>query len=326
MRDGFGPLHGASFQPTRSRLTTASENTLEPEIAEETTRALQRLTWQQGLFALAVVLGFLLVATLTGRLIRRHLSKRAGGGPVFAVSKLITYVIGFIGVVTTLHLLGVPLTSLVLTSSALLFGIGFSLQSVAQDFIAGIILLLEQPIRKDDFITFGETAGAVQRIGLRTTHLLTVDGTDLIVPNHLLVTTEVHNHSYPLKRAQLSVEVAVSLREDVEVVAKTLLNIGRSHSQILSDPPAVTRLAAITPSHFQFALIVWVKDPPSTIRVASELRFAIAQEFARCGVRFPTPELWLHTPSQPAQDPAPVAQVQAETSEPRGNPHASAQP
>lgn len=258
---------------------------------------MQRLTWQQGLIALAVTLGLLLLATLTGRLIRRHLSNRGGGGPIFAVSKLTSYAIGFIGVVTGLHLLGVPLTSLALTSSALLFGIGFSLQTVAQDFIAGIILLIEQPIRKDDFITFGATAGAVQRIGLRATHLLTIDGTDLIVPNHLLVTTEVYNHSYPLTRARLVVGVAVSLREDVERVAATLVGIGRSHSQVLSEPPVITRLEAITDSHFQFALIVWVKDPPSTLLVASELRLAIAQEFARCGVRFPTPELFLHTRS-----------------------------
>jgi potassium-dependent mechanosensitive channel len=292
---------------------------LAPEFPEEASEALQGLTWQRGLIALVVVLGFFLVATLTGRLIRRHLSARAGGGPIFALSKLITYVVGVIGVVTGLNLLGVPLSSLLLTSSALLVGIGFSLQNVTQDFIAGIILLVEQPIRKDDFITFGATAGSVQEIGLRATHLLTVDGTDLIVPNHLLVTAEVYNHSYPLKRARLNVDVAVSLLEDVERVAKTLSSTARSHSQVLTEPPPITRLEAITDSHFQFALIVWVADPSSTVRVASELRFAVAQEFARCGVRYPTPELLLHTLSRAprARDPAQIAQERPDPPEPR---------
>jgi potassium-dependent mechanosensitive channel len=290
---------------------------LEPEIAEGASEALQRLTWQRGLIALAVMLGFLLAATLIGRLIRRYLSDRAGGGPVFALSKLVTYVVGFIGVVTALNLLGVPLTSLVLTSGALLVGIGFSLQTVAQDFIAGIILLLEQPIRKDDFITFGETSGTIQEIGLRATHLLTRDGTDLIVHNHLLVTENVYNHSYPLKRARLSVEVPVSLLEDVELVAKALARTARSHSQVLSEPAPMARLAAIADSHFQFALIVWVEDPPSTMRVASELRFAIAEEFARMGVRYPTPELLLHTGAPSARDPAQIAEHQSQPPEPR---------
>jgi potassium-dependent mechanosensitive channel len=291
---------------------------LEPKIPEEASEALQGLTWQRGLIAVAVVLAFLLVATLTGRLIRRHLSERASwGGPVFALSKLVTYVVGFIGVVTGLNLLGLPLSSVMLTSSALLVGIGFSLQNVAQDFIAGIILLVEQPIRKYDFITFGATEGTVQEIGLRATHLLTVDGTDLIVPNHLLVTAEVYNHSYPLKRARLRVEVAVSLLEDVELVATTLTSTARSHSQVLPEPPPVTRLEAITDSHFQFILIAWVADPSSTVRVASQLRFAIAQEFARCGLRYPTPELLLHTRAARAPDPAQIAQDQPEPPEPR---------
>ena len=86
---------------------------------------MQRLTWQHGLIAFAVASGFLLIAMFAGRLIRRHLSKRARGGSVFALSKLITYAVSFVGVATGLNLLGVPLRSLMLTSSALLVGIGF---------------------------------------------------------------------------------------------------------------------------------------------------------------------------------------------------------
>jgi potassium-dependent mechanosensitive channel len=273
---------------------------MEPEFADEATEVLRTLTWQRGLIAFAVLLAFIFVAMFFGRVVRRQLSGRAHwGGSVFALSKLITYFLVFIGTVTSLGLLGVPLSSLLLTSSALLVGIGFSLQHVAQDFIAGIILLVEQPIRKNDFITFGTTAGTVQEIGLRATHLLTVDGTDLVVPNHLLVTTEVYNHSHPLERARLDVQVPVSVHEDVDVVKEILLSVARSHSRVMTEPPPIARFEAILDTHFQFALIVWVEQADSTARVASELRYAIARAFAQRGVHLPTPELVLHPKQSP---------------------------
>ena len=214
----------------------------------------------------------------------------------------------FIGVVTTLSVLGVPLSSLLLTSSALLVGVGFALQNITHDFIAGIILLVEQPIRKNDFVTFGDTAGTVREIGLRATHLLTVDGTDLVVPNHLLVTTEVANHSHPLPRARLQVEVPVSLLEDVDLVTRTLATVAASHPRVLEDPEPVVRLDAIRDSEYQFTLLAWVADPPATIRIASELRFLIAPAFARAGLRFPTPELLLHTSPRRSDGDAAVSQ------------------
>jgi small-conductance mechanosensitive channel len=281
-------------------------------VVNEASEVLRTLTWERGLIAFAVMLAFIFVAMFFGRVVRRQLSERAHwGGSVFALSKLITYFLVFVGSITALSLLGVPLSSLLLTSSALLVGIGFSLQHVAQDFIAGIILLVEQPIRKNDFITFGTTAGTVQQIGLRATHLLTVDGTDLVVPNHLLVTTEVYNHSHPLKRARLNVEVPVSLYEDVDVVKETLLTVARSHSRVMSEPPPIARFEAILQSHFQFALIVWVEEANSAVRVASELRYAIAHAFTQRGIHLPTPELVLrrtHDPPNAPDSPQPRAE------------------
>jgi small-conductance mechanosensitive channel len=272
-----------------------------PEIPAEAAAALQHLTWQRGLIAAGVFVAFLLVAKLASALVRRRLTAGAQwGGPIFALSKLLSYFLVFIGFVTALSLLGVPLSSLLLTSSALLIGIGFSLQHVARDFIAGIIILVEQPIRRGDFVTFGEKAGTVQEIGLRATHLLTPDGTDLVVPNHLLVTTEVSNHSHPLPRARLSVVVPVSLREDVDEVCQILVRVARSHAEVLSDPPPIVRIDDIRESEFRFHLIVWVRDPPTTLRISSELRFGIARAFAWSGVRFPTPELRLHPRGEPS--------------------------
>lgn len=256
---------------------------------------LRSLTWQKGVTALAVLVGFVVVAKLIGYLLRRYLVRRGkAGGATFALSKLLTYFLVFAGALAALVLLGIPMGSMLLTSSALLVGLGFSLQHVAQDFVAGIVILVEQSIRKNDFITFGSTRGSVIEIGLRSTQLLTRDGTTLMVPNHLLTSGEVSNHSSPHERARLHVNVPVGFRESVDHVRETLLGVAEGQPDlILSEPPPMVRLEEILDSHFRFALIVWVKDPITTRRVASNLRFAIAHAFGQRGIPFPTPELEL---------------------------------
>jgi small-conductance mechanosensitive channel len=280
----------------------AGDENLASEISHEASHAIRGLTWQRGVTVLAVLVGSYAVAKISARLLRRVLSRRTGwSGPAFALSKLLNYILVFIGVLATLGLLGVPLSTVLLTSSALLVGVGFALQHVAQDFIAGLILLIGQPIRRNDFVTFGQTEGTVQEISLRATHLITVDGTNVVVPNHLLVTTELANHSHPILRARMRVEVPVSLHEDVEVVTRTLASVAADHPGVLDEPAPIVRLTAIRNSEFRFTLLAWTSDPPARVRVASELRCAIAQAFARIGIHFPTPELRLHG-GQPARD------------------------
>lgn len=255
---------------------------------------LRSFTWQKGVIALAVLVGFVLAAKLIGYLLRRSLARRGkSGGAVFALSKLLTYFLVVAGALAALVLVGIPMGTMLLTSSALLIGLGFSLQHVAQDLVAGIVILVEQSIRRNDFVTFGETRGTVIQIGLRSTQLLTRDGTALFVPNHLLTSSEVSNHSNPHERARLHVTIPVGFRESVDHVRETLLGVAESHGQILSEPPPMVRLEEIQDTHFKFTLIVWVKEPVTTMRVASSLRFAIAHAFAQRGIEFPTPELEL---------------------------------
>src|SRR5215471_15232302 len=248
--------------------------------------ALQSLTWEKGLAAAFVFLAALLVAKLGGFLVRRALGKR-GSVVAFALSKLLKYCLVFAGLVIALVVLGLPVASLLLTSTALLVGLGFSLQPVARDFVSGIVILLERAIQKNDFVTFGETMGTVQEIGLRSTQLLTRDGTMLIVPNHLLTVTEVYNHSSPHKRARLNVQLPVDFGENVEFIEEILSSVAHSHKKVLAEPPPQVAFEEILDSHFRFTLIVWVDEPITAKSVASELRFAITRAFAERGIQFP---------------------------------------
>jgi potassium efflux system protein len=260
---------------------------------EELERGVRAVTWQHALAAAGVLLAFFLVAKLAAHLIRRGLP-RGERGRAFAFSKLLTYALMFVGGVSALALLGLPLSTLVLTSSALLVGVGFSLQPIARDFVCGVVILVEQTIRRHDFVTFADTTGTVQEIGLRATQVLTPDGVVLVVPNHLLVTTAVTNHSHPVRRTRLRVSIPVSAHDDADAVEQTLIAVAREHPQVLSDPPPLVRLEAIEQWGFEFVLIAWVHDAPTIWRVASELRFAITRALGERGIRYPTPELLLH--------------------------------
>jgi len=257
-------------------------------------RALESLTWEKALVAVSVLLTAFLLAKFGGLMVRRALGKR--GGAAFALSKLLTYCLGFAGFLIALGLVGIPVASLLLTSTALVVGLGFSLQHVARDFVSGIVILMEQAIRKNDFVTFGETMGTVQEIGLRSTQLLTREGTMLVVPNHLLTVNEVSNHSSPVKRAQLNIQLPVGFGENVDRIKEILIGVAGNHSQVLAQPPPQVTFEGIMESHFQFALIVWVGEPSIAMGVASELRFAIARAFVQRGIRFPTTTIELQSP------------------------------
>jgi potassium-dependent mechanosensitive channel len=257
--------------------------------------ALESITWEKGFAAASVLLVAVLVAKLGGFLVRRALGKR-GSGAAFALSKLLKYCLIFAGLVISLVVLGLPIASLLLTSTALFVGLGFSLQPIARDFVSGIVMLLERAIQKNDFVTFGETMGTVQEIGLRSTQLLTPNGTMLIVPNHLLTVTEVSNHSSPHKRARLSVQLPVDFGEDVDLIKEILASVAHSHRQVLAEPPPQVGLEEILDSHFRFALIVWVDEPVMAKHVASELRFGVANAFAERGIRFPRTSIELRPP------------------------------
>jgi small-conductance mechanosensitive channel len=270
---------------------------------EELEKGVRAITWQHAAMAAGILVGSLVVAKLAGRFVRWAFSREVKGA-AFAISKLLTYCLAFGGVVAALAVLGLPMSTLVVTSSALLIGLGFSLQHVGRDVVAGIVILVEQSIRKNDFVSFARTTGTVQEIGLRATQLLTPDGTVLVVPNHLLVTTEVTNHSHPFKRSRLLVEIPADVHESTDDASDAIREVARRHPEVLSEPPPTVRLEAIEPGAFRFFLVVWVAQPLVARRVASELRLAAARAFAERGIRFPTATVTLSAGSGPDGEPA----------------------
>jgi small-conductance mechanosensitive channel len=250
------------------------------------------------LTCVAIFLISLLVARAAAAGVRRAINKRKRApGVAAAVAKIVRYMIITVGLVVALDTLGLSLTAVVAGSAILLVGIGFGLQNIAQNFISGLILLVENPIREGDFIRAGEVYGTVGNIGLRGTRVTTRDGVTIIVPNSELVSNKVVNNSVPTTTVRVWVRVGVAYGSDVELVCTTLEKVARAHREVLADPAPEIRFTDFGNSSLDFALLVWINDPERDLPVTSDLRFAIDAAFRQAGITIPFPQRDLHVRS-----------------------------
>jgi small-conductance mechanosensitive channel len=194
--------------------------------------------------------------------------------------------------------LGVDLRSLTVVAGALGLGIGFGLQSVAANFVAGLVLLFERPIRVGDRISLGTldtgavdtVNGYVQSIRLRSTRVITPDNITLIVPNLELVTRTVVNWSLGEMRMRIRLQTAVAQDSEIDRVRRVMEEVSLAHAGVLNDPPAEVRMLAGTDSGLVFQLLVWIPDPRQRGRVESDLRWALVRRFREEGIVMPFPQ------------------------------------
>ena len=260
------------------------------------------LPFESLLTALAVVLIALLAGFALSRVIRTLLlARRVAPGVAFAASKVTRYAFALVGTAVAIESLGFNLTAILTASSALLLGVGLGLQDIARNVIAGVLLLVEQPVRKGDFIKVGDTYGVIDDIGLRATKVITRDEVVIIVPNHQLTSAVVVNHSVPTTNVRISIEVGAAYGTDVALVCRVLMSVAQRHERVLPTPAPEVRLDAFGDSSLAFALLVWIANPRSDLRVASDLRFAIDAAFRDAKIEMPFPQRVVHMADAPAE-------------------------
>src|SRR5450432_435099 len=239
----------------------------------------------------AVVIVALAVGNLLGISARRLLSSRGTPhGVQFAVSKIVRYAVTAIGLVGAFNTMGFRLDALLAASAVVAVGIGFGLQNIAQNFISGLILLFEQPVRHGDFVRVGGTLGTVEDIGLRATHIITRDEVTIIVPNSALITGEVVNHSRPTTSLRIRVGVGVAYGTDPELVRRVLADVAKLSDAVLDTPKPEVRLEDFGDSSLSFALLCWIPNAREDLRISSTLRFAIERAFREAGIIIPFPQ------------------------------------
>ncbi len=212
----------------------------------------------------------------------------------FAVAKIVRYSVTLVGLVGAFNTMGFRLDALLAASAVVAVGIGFGLQNIAQNFISGLILLFEQPVRQGDFIRVGGTLGTVDDIGLRATHIITRDEVTMIVPNSALITAEVVNHSRPTTSLRIRVSVGVAYGTDTDLVKRVLMDVAKNAANVLNAPPPEVRLEEFADSSMQFALLCWIEHAREDLRIASSLRFMIEKSFRQAGIVIPFPQRDVH--------------------------------
>lgn len=245
----------------------------------------------------------------------RHL--RIAESQKFALGRFITYAIFFGGLFVGLQSLGVNLNSLVVFGGALGVGVGLGLQNVVENFVAGIVLLVEQPIRLGDRVETKDTLGDVVRIAARSTWIRTNDNVVMIIPNSDFINNAVTNWTANDPRVRISLPVGVGYNSDPEEVRKILLEAAAAHPGVLADPEPDVIFVDYGDNSLDFELRVWTETYshiPKTLK--SDLYFALFKTFSEAGIELPFPQRDLHLRSvdvplavrmQPEEKQPPVA-------------------
>jgi small-conductance mechanosensitive channel/uncharacterized protein YndB with AHSA1/START domain len=214
-----------------------------------------------------------------------------------AIITLFGYVGFVIALLVALFMAEVDLSGLAWVSAALALGIGFGMQEIASNFVSGLILLFERPIRAGDFVTVGDIQGFVRSIRIRATEIETLDNQNVLVPNSELISGRVTNWVLRDTYGRLLVNVGVAYGSDVEKVRDILETVAREHPEVITDGSAPAPRALFMgfgDSSLDFELRVRVKHIERRFSIKSDLNFEIDKLFRESGITIPFPQRDLH--------------------------------
>ncbi|MHA7840319.1 MAG: mechanosensitive ion channel family protein [Gammaproteobacteria bacterium] len=206
--------------------------------------------------------------------------------------------LGYIGfalsLIIAISVFGIDLSSLAMIVGALSVGIGFGLQSAVGNFVAGIIMLIERPIKIGDRIVVGDVEGIVRRISVRATELETFDQSSILVPNSDLINGRVRNWTFRNELNRVDIPIRVAYETDPQTVKAILIKAALNNEAIVDDPEPQVLFKDFAESSKNFMLQVFLKDISKRNRIDSELRYAIDSLFKEAGIIIPYPHYDIH--------------------------------
>jgi len=249
------------------------------------------------LVTIGVVLVFTLIVeriatTLLGRVLRSR--GKTGEGEINAVVRVLRYGLWLLGGAIALSTAGVNLNALFAAGAVFAVAIGFAMQNVVQNFVAGVILLLERAIKPGDILEVEGQMVRVVQMGIRTTIARTLDDEDLVIPNGTLAQSSVKNYTLRDAHYRVRVQVGVSYGSDMTRVREVLTTTAAAIGWRLPEPEPRILLVQFGSSSVDWEVSVWTEDPWRVRTLRSELHLAIWDALAAAGITIAFPQLDLH--------------------------------
>ncbi len=232
-------------------------------------------------------------------LIKKILAKRDMAiGTRESIGTIVKYILIVAGIFSILQTNGIDLSAFGVLAGAIGVGIGFGLQNITNNFISGLIILFEQPIKVGDRIEVGEVTGDVVKISSRATTVITNDNISIIVPNSKFIDNEVINWSHNEYRIRFNFPVGVSYKEDPEKIKRILLEVAKSNPGVLKTPESDVLFDSYGDNSINFNFRVWTStyvNKPKVLR--SELYYEIFRRFGEENIEIPFPQRDIHLKS-----------------------------
>jgi len=250
---------------------------------------------------LAIYLGFFLSRLIRALMLARIFPRTAlDPGVQYTIATTVHYVILILAGLIGLNILGFPLTNLALVAGALGVGIGFGLQNIVNNFLSGLILLFERPIKVGDMLVIDGQWGTVKEIRVRSTIFETFDRYVLIIPNSELVSNKVLNWThYGAGINRLTLKVGVAYGSDVRQVTQLITEVCQANPRVVAVPPPQIFFEAYGDSSLNFTVWVHLRIPSDRTPGTHELNSAILEAFNEHGIEIPFPQRELHIKEWP---------------------------
>ncbi len=259
--------------------------------------------------ALAVAVATVVLTGSTGFILDREVVPRLGlrPGAGYAVITFTRWAIVIIGAALTLAALGIDMAKVTLLAGALGVGIGFGLQNVVNNFVSGLILVVERPVGVGDVIERGTLSGTVTRIGIRSSTVRTGQGAEVIVPNGELVSKEVVNWTRSDRQRRYDIDVGVAPDSDPEQVMRLLVEAAADVPEIMTNPAPRAMFKGFGDSALNFTLLAWVPTVDVGLQAQNALRVAVLRKLESAGIAIPFPQRDVHVRSAGGDPAHPVA-------------------
>ncbi len=249
-----------------------------------------------------VVLTFIASRNLPGFLEVFVLNRsKLDAGTRYAIVGVLGYIIIAIGIIMAFNRLGTKWSELQWVVAALGVGVGFGLQEIIANFISGLIILFERPVRVGDYVTIGDQSGTVTRIQIRATTLGDLDNREILIPNKSLITERVTNWTLSNSITRLIIKVGVAYGSDTDKARDTILDVVNANDRVLDSPKPQVLFLGFGDSSLDFEIRVFLRSFEDRFPVSHHLHTDINKALDKAGISIPFPQRDLHiiTPKDP---------------------------